>query len=55
MSSIRRKRRYALSSRSTPTGGSTTPQSSSYITLEHLAKMTREGVDFKVLDAKTGD
>ena len=29
-------------------------QSSSYITLEHLAKMTREGVDFKVLDAKTG-
>jgi polyhydroxyalkanoate synthesis repressor PhaR len=30
-------------------------QTSSYITLEHLAKMTREGVDFKVLDAKTGD
>lgn len=29
-------------------------QSSSYITLDHLAKMTREGVDFKVLDAKTG-
>jgi polyhydroxyalkanoate synthesis repressor PhaR len=29
-------------------------QSSSYITLEHLAKMTREGVEFKVLDAKTG-
>jgi len=29
-------------------------RSSSYITLEHLAKMTREGVDFKVLDAKTG-
>jgi len=29
-------------------------QSSSYITLEHLAKMTRDGVDFKVLDAKTG-
>jgi polyhydroxyalkanoate synthesis repressor PhaR len=29
-------------------------QSSSYITLEHLAKMTREGIDFKVLDAKTG-
>ena len=28
-------------------------QSSSYITLEHLAKMTREGVEFKVLDAKT--
>jgi polyhydroxyalkanoate synthesis repressor PhaR len=30
-------------------------QSSSYITLDHLAKMTREGTDFKVLDAKTGD
>jgi polyhydroxyalkanoate synthesis repressor PhaR len=30
-------------------------QSSSYITLDHLAKMTRENVDFKVLDAKTGD
>lgn len=30
-------------------------QSSSYITLELLAKMTREGVEFKVLDAKTGD
>ena len=29
-------------------------RSSSYITLEHLAKMTREGVEFKVLDAKTG-
>lgn len=29
-------------------------QSSSYITLDHLARMTREGVDFKVLDAKTG-
>lgn len=29
-------------------------QSSSYITLDHLAKMTREGVNFKVLDAKTG-
>ena len=29
-------------------------RSSSYITLDHLAKMTREGVDFKVLDAKTG-
>lgn len=29
-------------------------QSSSYITLEHLAKMTREGLEFKVLDAKTG-
>lgn len=28
--------------------------SSSYITLEDLAKMTREGVDFQVLDAKTG-
>ena len=29
-------------------------QSSSYITLDHLSKMTREGVDFKVLDAKSG-
>jgi polyhydroxyalkanoate synthesis repressor PhaR len=29
-------------------------RSSSYITLDHLAKMTREGIDFKVLDAKTG-
>ena len=29
-------------------------QSSSYITLDHLSKMTREGIDFKVLDAKTG-
>ncbi|MBC2664694.1 polyhydroxyalkanoate synthesis repressor PhaR [Novosphingobium flavum] len=29
-------------------------RSSSYITLDHLAKMTREGVDFKVVDAKTG-
>jgi len=30
-------------------------RSSSYITLDDLAKMTREGVDFKVLDAKTGN
>jgi polyhydroxyalkanoate synthesis repressor PhaR len=29
-------------------------KSSSYITLDHLSKMTRDGVDFKVLDAKTG-
>ncbi|MCX7676749.1 MAG: polyhydroxyalkanoate synthesis repressor PhaR [Alteraurantiacibacter sp.] len=29
-------------------------QSSSYITLDDLARMTREGVDFVVLDAKTG-
>lgn len=29
-------------------------KSSSYITLDHLAKMTREGVDFQVLDAKAG-
>ena len=29
-------------------------QSSSYITLEHLARMTREGVEFQVLDAKSG-
>lgn len=28
---------------------------SSYITLDDLAKMTREGVDFKVIDAKSGD
>ena len=28
--------------------------SSSYITLEDLARMTREGVEFQVLDAKTG-
>ena len=28
-------------------------ETSSYITLEHLAAMTREGRDFKVLDAKT--
>ncbi len=27
---------------------------SSYVTLDHLAKMTREGIDFKVLDAKSG-
>jgi len=30
-------------------------RSSSYITLDHLAAMTREGVDYKVLDAKTGN
>ncbi len=30
-------------------------RSSSYITLEHLAQMTREGVDYKVLDAKSGN
>lgn len=29
--------------------------SSSYVTLEHLAEMTREGVDFVVFDAKTGE
>lgn len=29
-------------------------RSSSYITLDDLARMTREGVDFVVLDAKTG-
>ena len=28
---------------------------SSYITLDHLATMTREGRDFQVFDAKTGD
>jgi polyhydroxyalkanoate synthesis repressor PhaR len=30
-------------------------ESSSYITLDHLAAMTREGRDFKVLDAKTDE
>jgi len=30
-------------------------RSSSYITLDFLAKLTREGKDFKVVDAKTGD
>ena len=30
-------------------------QSSSYITLDHLAGMVREGQDFKVVDAKSGD
>ena len=30
-------------------------ESSSYITLEHLAAMTREGRDFKVIDAKSED
>ena len=30
-------------------------RSSSYITLDHLAKMTREGTEFKVVDAKSGD
>ncbi len=29
--------------------------SSSYITLDHLATLTREGRDFQVLDAKTGE
>ena len=29
--------------------------SSSYITLDDLSKMTREGIEFRVLDAKTGD
>jgi polyhydroxyalkanoate synthesis repressor PhaR len=29
--------------------------SSSYITLDDLSKMTRDGTDFKVLDAKSGD
>ncbi|MDT0575532.1 polyhydroxyalkanoate synthesis repressor PhaR [Croceicoccus sp. F390] len=28
--------------------------SSSYITLDHLAKMTRDGIDFQVVDAKSG-
>ena len=30
-------------------------ESSSYITLEHLAQLTREGREFKVLDAKTDE
>ena len=30
-------------------------RSSSYITLDHLAKMTREGIEYKVLDAKSGN
>ncbi len=30
-------------------------ESSSYITLEHLAQMTRDGRDFKVIDAKSED
>lgn len=30
-------------------------ESSSYITLEHLAAMTREGRDFKVVDARTDE
>jgi len=30
-------------------------RSSSYITLDDLSRMTRSGVDFQVLDAKTGD
>src|ERR1700749_3474057 len=29
--------------------------SSSYVTLEHLAEMVREGVDFVVYDAKTNE
>lgn len=29
-------------------------ESSSYITLDDLSRMTREGIDFQVLDAKTG-
>jgi len=29
-------------------------RSSSYITLDHLAKMTREDIEFKVIDAKSG-
>lgn len=30
-------------------------ETSSYITLDHLAQLTREGREFKVLDAKTDD
>jgi polyhydroxyalkanoate synthesis repressor PhaR len=53
----------------TPPGGATAPvtikkyanrrlyntETSSYITLEHLATMTREGRDFQVFDARTGE
>jgi polyhydroxyalkanoate synthesis repressor PhaR len=52
-----------------PTGDASTPvvikkyanrrlyntETSSYITLEHLATMTREGRDFQVFDARTGE
>ncbi|CAA9500031.1 MAG: polyhydroxyalkanoate synthesis repressor PhaR [uncultured Sphingomonadaceae bacterium] len=30
-------------------------ESSSYVTLEHLSAMTREGREFRVVDAKTGE
>ena len=30
-------------------------ETSSYITLDHLAAMTREGRDFQVFDARTGE
>ncbi|WP_416908218.1 MAG: polyhydroxyalkanoate synthesis repressor PhaR [Polymorphobacter sp.] len=30
-------------------------ETSSYITLEHIAQMTREGRDFQVFDARTGE
>ena len=30
-------------------------QSSSYITLEDLAQMTRQGLEFNVVDAKSGE
>jgi len=30
-------------------------QTSSYVTLDHLCEMVKEGVDFEVLDARTGD
>ncbi|MDF8331905.1 polyhydroxyalkanoate synthesis repressor PhaR [Novosphingobium cyanobacteriorum] len=30
-------------------------RTSSYITLDHLAQMVKDNVDFKVIDAKTGD
>ena len=29
-------------------------RTSSYITLDHLAQMVKENIDFKVIDAKTG-
>ena len=43
------------SSRSTPTAASTTPSTSSYITLADVKQMVLAGEDFEVRDAKTGE
>jgi len=43
------------SSRSTPTGASTTPAPALTVTLEDLAGMVKNGEDFIVYDAKTGE